>query len=133
MAMMPFVTVQSAVACGHRPERSLQLWLGVTCAQARGRNRLFVYPAVQGRDWSHNLNSPHHADAAWDALQRGDGRALFAYGASNDQALRKDLSPHTRDVARLRNRVGSDDGARVTLGMAVRGPEFSTIEMCVAD
>jgi 5-methylthioadenosine/S-adenosylhomocysteine deaminase len=84
-------------------------------------------------DWSHNLNGPDHADAAWDALQQGGGRALFAYGATNDQALRKDLSPHTRDVARLRNGVGSDDRARVTLGMAVRGPEFSTIETCVAD
>lgn len=84
-------------------------------------------------DWSHNLNGPDHADAAWDALQQGGGRALFSYGATNDQATRKDLSPHTRDVARLRNGVGSDDSARVTLGMALRGPEFSTIETCVAD
>lgn len=84
-------------------------------------------------DWSHNLNGPDHADAALDALRQGGGRALFAYGAANDQALRKDESPHTRDVARLRNGVCSDDRARVTLGMAVRGPEFSEIETCVAD
>lgn len=84
-------------------------------------------------DWSHNLNGPDHADAAWDALQKGGGRAIFAYGATNDQALLKDPSPHTRDVARLRSGVGSDDSARVTLGMAVRGPEFSAIETCVAD
>ncbi len=32
-------------------------------------------------DWSHNLNGPDYADAAWDALQRGGGRALFAHGA----------------------------------------------------
>ena len=76
---------------------------------------------------------PGHADAAWDALQQGGGRALFAYGATNDQALRRGESPHTRDVARLRHGVGSDDDARVTLGMAVRGPEFSAIETCVAD
>jgi cytosine/adenosine deaminase-related metal-dependent hydrolase len=84
-------------------------------------------------DWSHNLNGPDHADAAWDALQQGGGRAVFSYGATNDQALRKDVSPHTRDVARFRNGVGSDDSARVTLGMAVRGPEFSDIETCIAD
>lgn len=84
-------------------------------------------------DWSHNLNGPDHADAAWEALRHGGGRALFCYGATNDQALRKDVSPHTRDVARLRTVVGSDDAARVTLGMAVRGPEFSSIETCVAD
>ena len=84
-------------------------------------------------DWSHNLNSPDHADAAWDALQHGGGRALFCYGASNDQALQKDVSPHTHDVVRLRTGVASDDRALVTLGMAVRGPEFSTIETCAAD
>lgn len=84
-------------------------------------------------DWSHNINGPEHADAAWDALQRGGGRALFSYGASNDQATRQDVSPQTRDVARLRNGAGSDDRARVTLGMAVRGPEFSPIEVCIAD
>ena len=84
-------------------------------------------------DWSHNLNSPEHADAAWDALQQGGGRALFSYGFTNDQALRNDVSPNGRDVARLRNGAGSDDKARVTLGMAVRGPEFSPIETCVAD
>ncbi len=52
-------------------------------------------------DWSHNLNGPDHADAALDALRQGGGRATFAYGATNDQALCKDESPHTRDVARL--------------------------------
>jgi 5-methylthioadenosine/S-adenosylhomocysteine deaminase len=84
-------------------------------------------------DWSHNLNGPDHADAAWDALQHGCGRALFSYGASNDQAMRKDVSHQTRDIARLRSGVGSDDRGRVTLGMAVRGPDYSTIENCVAD
>ena len=84
-------------------------------------------------DWSHNLNGPEHADAGWQALVDAGGRAVFAYGASNDQALARDGSPHTGDVRRLRDGVGSDDGARVTLGMAVRGPEFSTIEAATAD
>lgn len=84
-------------------------------------------------DWSHNLNGPDHADAAWDALQQGGGRAVFAYGATNDQAMRNDASPHTRDVARLRQGVGSSDSGLVTLGMAVRGPQFSAPEACAAD
>jgi cytosine/adenosine deaminase-related metal-dependent hydrolase len=84
-------------------------------------------------DWSHNLNGPEHADAAWEALQRSGGRALFCYGVSNEQALRQDVSPQTRDVARLRNGAGSDDTARVTLGMAVRGPEYGSIDNCIAD
>ena len=84
-------------------------------------------------DWSHNLNGPEHADAGWQALVDAGGRAVFAYGASNDQALARDGSPHTEDVRRLRTGVGADDGGRVTLGMAVRGPEFSTIEAAEHD
>ena len=84
-------------------------------------------------DWSHNINGPEHADAAWQALVDGGGRALFSYGASNDQALSRDGSPHTRDVARMRSGVGSSDAGRVTLGMAVRGPEFSAPEAWVHD
>jgi 5-methylthioadenosine/S-adenosylhomocysteine deaminase len=84
-------------------------------------------------DWSHNINGPDHADAAWQALVDSGGRALFSYGASNDQALSRDGSPHTRDVARMRSGVGSSDTGRVTLGMALRGPEFSAPEACVHD
>jgi 5-methylthioadenosine/S-adenosylhomocysteine deaminase len=84
-------------------------------------------------DWSHNINGPEHADAGWQALVDAGGRAVFAYGASNAQALARDGSPHTDDVRRLRSGVGSDDRARVTLGMAVRGPEFSTLEAAADD
>lgn len=84
-------------------------------------------------DWSHNLNGPEHADAGWQALVDAGGRAVFAYGATNDQALARDGSPHPGDVRRLRSGVGADDGGRVTLGMALRGPEFSAIEAAEAD
>jgi cytosine/adenosine deaminase-related metal-dependent hydrolase len=83
-------------------------------------------------DWSHNINSPAHADAAWQALTDAGIRAVLAYGASNDQAL-GEASPHTRDVVRLRNGVGADDRGRVTLGMALRGPEFSDLGTATAD
>jgi cytosine/adenosine deaminase-related metal-dependent hydrolase len=83
-------------------------------------------------DWSHNINGPEHADAGWQALLDAGGRAVFAYGASNAQAM-GEPGPHTRDVARVRAGAGADDAARVTLGMAVRGPEFSGIETAEAD
>jgi cytosine/adenosine deaminase-related metal-dependent hydrolase len=83
-------------------------------------------------DWAHNVNGPEHADAGWQALLDAGGRAVFAYGASNDQAL-GERTPHTQDVRRLRAGVGADDTGRVTLGMAVRGPEFSGIEIAEAD
>jgi 5-methylthioadenosine/S-adenosylhomocysteine deaminase len=84
-------------------------------------------------DWSHNINGPEHADSAWQALEDAGGRAIFSYGASNDQALSKDASPHTRDVLRLRHGVAANGAGRVTLGMALRGPEFSAPEACVHD
>jgi 5-methylthioadenosine/S-adenosylhomocysteine deaminase len=84
-------------------------------------------------DWSHNINSPEDADSAWQALVDGGGRAVFSYGASNVQALSRDGSPHTRDVVRMRNGVGSSDSGRITLGMAVRGPEFSEPDAWVHD
>jgi cytosine/adenosine deaminase-related metal-dependent hydrolase len=83
-------------------------------------------------DFSHNLNSPEDADAGWQALLDAGGRAIFAHGASNAQAL-GEPTPHSADVRRLRKDVAADDGARVTLGLAVRGPEFSGIETAAAD
>jgi 5-methylthioadenosine/S-adenosylhomocysteine deaminase len=84
-------------------------------------------------DWSHNINRPEDADSAWQALVDGGGRAVFSYGASNAQALARDGSPHTRDVVRLRNGVASADSGRITLGLAVRGPEFSAREAWAHD
>jgi cytosine/adenosine deaminase-related metal-dependent hydrolase len=80
-------------------------------------------------DWSHNLNGPEHADAGRQALLDAGGRAIFAYGASNAQAL-GERSPHTDDVRRLARAAAS---GLVTLGMAVRGPEFSTLDLAAAD
>jgi 5-methylthioadenosine/S-adenosylhomocysteine deaminase len=80
-------------------------------------------------DWSHNLNGPEHADAGWQALLDAGGRAVFAYGASNAQAM-GERSPHTDDVRRLARTAAP---GLVTLGMAVRGPEFSTLELAAAD
>ncbi|HEY0578378.1 MAG TPA: amidohydrolase family protein [Pseudonocardia sp.] len=84
-------------------------------------------------DWSHNINSPAHADAGWQALVDSGARAVFAYGVSNRQATGRDRSLHTRDVARLRTELAASDAALVTLAMAVRGPETSTVQTCAAD
>lgn len=76
-------------------------------------------------DWSHNLGSPAAADAAVAALEDSGIRAVFAYGASNDQAVHRDASPHTDDVRRMAARFASWSHPRLSLAMAVRGPEFS--------
>src|SRR5689334_16726602 len=65
-------------------------------------------------DWSLNLNGPEHADAGWQALLDAGGRAIFAYGGSNAQAL-GERSPHTDDIRRM---ARADGAGLVTLGMA---------------
>jgi 5-methylthioadenosine/S-adenosylhomocysteine deaminase len=81
-------------------------------------------------DWSHNLYTPEHADAAVQALRDAGLRAVFAHGGGAHEwgAVPSDV-PHTSDVRRVRARhFGSEDGL-VTMAIALRGPQFSTPEV----
>ena len=83
-------------------------------------------------DWSHNLATPQHTDAAVDALEEAGLRAVFSHGGGAQQwgGVMPSPVPHPADdVRRLRaGRFAGNDG-RVTLGVAARGPQFSTIEV----
>jgi 5-methylthioadenosine/S-adenosylhomocysteine deaminase len=84
-------------------------------------------------DWSHALNTPAHADAAFDALADSGARAVLAHG--NTSAIWG--APHAQadwsDLARLRTeRVNSDDQL-VTLALAARGPDYANMDVTVAD
>lgn len=84
-------------------------------------------------DWSHNNNTPAHADAAVDALVDSGIRAVFAYGNSNDEWLPISDIPHSRDAERLlRERFPTEDGL-VTMAMALRGPQFTTPDVTKHD
>ncbi|MCB0171076.1 MAG: amidohydrolase family protein [Anaerolineae bacterium] len=87
-------------------------------------------------DWSHIMNSPEHADAAIQALEDAGLRAIFAHGTPSDppsewyfQSTRR----HPEDVKRLRRSRFANNEGRVTLAMAIRGPDFSTMETTAAD
>lgn len=87
-------------------------------------------------DWSHNMNSPEHADAVVQAHRESGSRVVLAYGNSNDEWLPVSDKPHSRDVLRLRREYfASDDGldGRITLAMAVRGPQFATLDVTEHD
>ena len=81
-------------------------------------------------DWSHVQNSPVHSDQAIAALRDSGIRAVFGHGwplvdlpawiANSDR-------PHTGDVRRIRRELLADDDALVTLHLAGRGPELSTL------
>ena len=83
-------------------------------------------------DWSHALNTPEHADAALDALIESGARAVLAHGNANSIWLGP-TSADWSDVRRLRAGRCSSDAGLVTLAMALRGPDFGSIEAAVED
>lgn len=84
-------------------------------------------------DWSHNMNSPEHADAAVEALQRTNGRFVMCYGNSNDEWLPVSAKPTSPDARRVKSQYFSSDDQLVTMGMALRGPQYATPEVTVDD
>jgi 5-methylthioadenosine/S-adenosylhomocysteine deaminase len=84
-------------------------------------------------DWSHNLNSPEHADAAVEALRGTGMRVVFAHGGgAREWAVPSDAA-HTDDARRVRSEHFSSDDGLVTMAMALRGPQFTTSEASEAD
>ncbi|WP_410965005.1 hypothetical protein, partial [Salmonella sp. SAL4435] len=65
------------------------------------------------------------------ALRELGGRSIFAHGQPGIEPERwmgQSTLPHPADIRRLRKDVLASDGGLVTLAMAARGPEFTTIE-----
>jgi cytosine/adenosine deaminase-related metal-dependent hydrolase len=82
-------------------------------------------------DWAHIQNSPEHADAAIRALREVGGRTVYGHGQPGiepERWMKESTLPHPADIRRLRENVLASDDALVTLAMAARGPEFTTIE-----
>ncbi|WP_341282718.1 amidohydrolase family protein [Paenibacillus sp. FSL H8-0537] len=77
-------------------------------------------------DWT-MIYSPEHADGLIQGLQNAGIRAVFAYGASGeteywDRSSKKIVSD---DVYRVKRQHFSSDDQLLTMGLAIRGPEFS--------
>jgi 5-methylthioadenosine/S-adenosylhomocysteine deaminase len=84
-------------------------------------------------DWSHNLRTPAHADAAADALVEAGGRSIFAHGCGAPHWQVPSSLPHDDDIRRLREeRFPTEDGL-VTLALAARGPQFTPLEVAARD
>ncbi|MDO7883380.1 amidohydrolase family protein [Salinibacterium soli] len=82
-------------------------------------------------DWSHNLATPAHADAAIQALQDTGMRAVFAHGGGSKQWGAPLPSPnnHPEDARRIRDQYFSDNTGLVTMALALRGPQFTLPEV----
>jgi 5-methylthioadenosine/S-adenosylhomocysteine deaminase len=91
-------------------------------------------------DWSHNQLTPDHTDALIDGLDSTSLRATFGYGASMKEwaeclvpPFRSATPTPAHEVRRLRaNRFASEDGL-LTLGLAARGPDLSTMDVVKQD
>jgi len=82
-------------------------------------------------NWSHNLLAPAYADAELAVHREVGGRALFSYGYSRNTGPNETLP--LADVLRVKKQYFDvpNDGL-TTLGIASRGPENNTIEICGA-
>ncbi|HET7714789.1 MAG TPA: amidohydrolase family protein [Bauldia sp.] len=102
-------------------------------------NLLGAYEAIDGGmttlyDWSHNNNTPEHADGAIQGLRESGIRAVFGYGNANAEWFPPNEIPtNWADIRRVRNeRLSSDDGL-VTMAVAIRGPQFTTLDITEQD
>ena len=106
-------------------------------AGARGALQAINAGVTTVADWSHIVTTPAHADENVRALLDSGIRAVFLYGPPVGQGLEKwffeSTEHHPADARRMRAEVLSDDEARITMGLALRGPEFSTPEITAAD
>jgi cytosine/adenosine deaminase-related metal-dependent hydrolase len=89
-------------------------------------------------DWCHNNPTPAHTDAAIDALFDSGIRAVFLHGSPKPDPKPGERPfwevPHPRaEIERLRKGRLYGDGSRVSRGMAILGPHYSTWEVARAD
>jgi 5-methylthioadenosine/S-adenosylhomocysteine deaminase len=95
--------------------------------------RLGLAEAINGglttvNNWSHNLQSPAFADAELEAHRSFGARALFSYGYSRKTGQNETLP--LDEVARVQKDWLPKLDGLVTLGIASRGPENNTIDIC---
>lgn len=89
-------------------------------------------------DWCHNNPTPAHSDAAVSALKESGIRAAFFHGSPKPDP--EPGKPHFSEVAHPRAEVErflrsalSDRDGRVTLGLAILGPHYSTMDVALHD
>jgi cytosine/adenosine deaminase-related metal-dependent hydrolase len=84
-------------------------------------------------DWAHNLRSPEHANANLRGLQESGIRGYFLYGGPGP-ASDVPNPPHPQDARRMRDEhFPQGVNGRLRMGMAVRGPCFTSPERNAED
>ncbi len=89
-------------------------------------------------DWCHNNPTPEHTDAGVAGLKESGIRAAFFHGSPKPDPRPGEPHfsevPHPRkEIERLLKGPLADRNALVTLGLAVLGPHYSTLEVSAHD
>lgn len=89
-------------------------------------------------DWHHNNRTPDHTDAAVDGLEESGIRAVFLHGSPKPdpkpgQKPYSEIPMPRGEVERLRNGRLSSNDARVTMGLAILGPQMSVQDVTMTD
>lgn len=85
-------------------------------------------------DWSHNNNTPDHADMAVKGLRDAGIRGVYAYGNANREWFPISNEPTDfADVARVRRTHFNSDDGLLTMAFAARGPQFATLDQTERD
>ena len=89
-------------------------------------------------DWCHNNPTPQHTDAAIEGLRESGIRAAFFHGSPKPDPKPGERHfsevPHPRgEVERLRRGPFASRDQLVTLGLAILGPHYSTLEVSLHD
>lgn len=89
-------------------------------------------------DWCHNNPTPDHTDAAIAALEHSGIRAAFFHGSPKPDPRPGELpfwevSHPRREIERLMADARFARGSLLSLGMAILGPHYSTLEVAVSD
>lgn len=89
-------------------------------------------------DWCHNNPTPDHTDAAVRGLIESGIRAAFFHGSPKPEP--KPGEPHFSEVPHPRREVErllagplADRDGLVTLGLAILGPHYSTLDVAMQD
>ncbi len=119
-----FAQVPGKLAPAYRPD-DLRIANRIGALQALDAGITTIF------DWCHVLHTPEHADAAIAGLRDSGIRAVFGYGFPNTEpAWSMDSErPVPEDIRRVRRDLLTSDDSLVTMAMAARGPEQSTLEV----
>lgn len=89
-------------------------------------------------DWHHCNRTPDHSDAAIDGLEQSGIRAVFLHGTPKPdptpgQPHFSEVPMPVNEVVRLRNGRMSGSDKKVTMGLAILGPQMAVNDVCLQD